>query len=154
MDAAAAILQPHREAALGAEAGNGRRHDRDRSAFGDSARNRAFRLVDDRPRLQRRARALVPRLELNEIEGVVAGVDPRDQAEADDGIEGRDAVGLGEQRIDLARDFVGALDRGGRRKLDVDKAIAIVLFRQEARGQSAAQEPGSGGKQQEDRDHR
>ena len=131
---------------------DGRRHDRDRNAFGDFRSEPGVQVVDDRPRLQRRARSLLPRLELNEIEGVIAGVDPRDQAEADDGIEGQDAFGPGEQRVDLARDFVGALDRGGWRKLDIDKAIAVVLFRQEARGQSAAQEPGSGGKQQEDRD--
>ncbi len=92
--AAAAILQPEREAALRAEAGNRRRHHGERRRLGHEPAQLAVEAVDDRPRVELGLVALVPRLEADEVEAVVAGRDARQQAEAGDRVEVGDAVGV------------------------------------------------------------
>ena len=62
------------------------------AASGISCRNLRVQPVDDRARVQRRLVALVPRLQADEVEAVVRRRDARQQAEADDGVEGADAL--------------------------------------------------------------
>ena len=82
--------------------------------------------------------ALVPRLELHEVEAGVGLRDVREQAEADDRRVALDALGLREDLLDVERDRVGALQRGGVRQLELHEEVALVLVRHERSRQDAA----------------
>ena len=138
--AAAPVLQPEGKAPLAAEARNRGRHDRERRGFRRGRFQLAVQPVHERPRLERRATPLLPGFQLHEVERVVARGHARDQAEPDDRVEVGHAVGLREQGVHLAGDRVGPFERRGRRQLDVQQKVAVVLLREKARGQPVAEE--------------
>ncbi len=86
--------------------------------------------------------ALVPRLQSDEEEGVVAGADEAEQAETDDAGGVLDARGVGENVFDFARDFIGALKRSGIRQLQVDVEVALVFIGKEAGRDFGAEKTG------------
>ena len=63
-------------------------------ASGMVARSLPVQPVHDSPGHQARLAAIVPRIQAHEVERVVAGGHPGEQAEADDGVEVADALGL------------------------------------------------------------
>ena len=79
------------------------------------------------------ALALVPRLERDEVESGVGRRGAGQEAVAGDRLEVLDALGLGQDLLDLLAHRVGALERRGVGELDVDEEVTLVLVRQEAR---------------------
>ena len=150
--ATAAILQPEREAALAAEAGNRRRHDRERHGFRHGPAQLPVQSIDDGARVERRVVTVLPRIELDEVERVVARGHAGQQAEADDGVEVSDALGLLQDRVHLVRHSIGSLEGSRRRQLDVEQRIAVVFFRQEARRQPLPEQTGGHGEQHQHAD--
>src|SRR5262249_41213367 len=121
---AAAILQPEREAAGVAEAGDRRRHEGECVRLWNIAAEFAVEPFEDRPRVVARA-ALIPRLKRDEIEAVVARRDARQQAEPGDGVVGPHALCLGEDLFDLAADEIRSFERRRGRELDVQEEVAL-----------------------------
>src|SRR4029453_7611385 len=103
---AAAILKPEREAALRAEPGDRWRHYGDRSRVRNSASKRAIQSIHDRASVQPGS-ALLPALQSDEVERIVAGGDARQQAEAGDRRVRLHALGLRQHVLDLSADGVG-----------------------------------------------
>ena len=149
--AAAAVLQPEREAALRAETGNRRGHHRKGRRFGHGLTQTRVERVDDRADVEAGA-ALIPRLEADEVERVVARRHAGQKAEAGNRDEVCDAVSLQQRLIDFARDRVRALQRGGRRQLHVEQHVSIVLVGNETRRKAAAEKRGACGERRKQRD--
>src|SRR5262249_7526146 len=86
--------------------------------------------------------AVLPLLQRDEEEGVVARPRQAEEAEPDDAGRRLHPGSLCQQLFDLARGGLSPLQRGGARKLQVQVEESLVFVREEARWQPAAQESG------------
>ena len=137
--AAGAVLQDEVHAARGADAGNGGR----RKSEGHGGRKRGqlgVHPAHDVVVLRLRCGALVPRLERDEEKCVVGRVDLAEQVEADGGSHVFHAGCVHEDLLDLRGHHAGALHRGRVGQLQGGVEIALILFGQEGRGETAAEE--------------
>ena len=140
--AAGAVLQPEREAAGRAQAGDRRRHEAEGAAFGDLGAQALVQAVDQSLGVEAVLVALVPRLERHEEEAVVGRRHVREKAEAGDRVVVLDALRLGEDLLDLAADVVGPLQRRRVGELDVQVEVALVLVGNEAARELLAEAAG------------
>ena len=85
-----------------------------------------------------RGHALVPGIELKEVESGVRSRSVGQQAESGDAVERMNAVRVRQDVIDFVHDGVGALQRGGIRQLHLHERVALIFFRNEAGGQALA----------------
>ncbi len=146
---AAAVLQQEIEAARGAEAGDRRRHERERHRAGKLRQGRAHGALNA-PHVQRFALALIPRLEPAEERTELRAEAVGEHAQPADGVARINAFGLRQNVLDLPEHAVGTLQRRAERQLDVDHEDALILVRHEAAGEHARQ----GSRQQRrDADH-
>src|SRR4029077_6785020 len=139
-----AVLEVKSETSGSAHAGNSRGRKAERKGGWQPAQGPVDASLDGLILLGTRL-ALVPGLEGDKEEGVVAGAYVAEQAEADDAGRVSDARHIGEDLLNLTRHGAGALQRSRIRKLHVDEGIALVFIGQEAGGQTAAKESGANG---------
>ena len=137
---AAAVLEPEREAAAGAEALDGGRLESDDARFQDLRAELSVQAADDRAREHVVALALVPGVEPDEVEGGVRRRGAGEEAEAGDRRDVLDALRLREELLDFLAHRVGPLERGGVGKLDVQEEVALVLVGEKARGKPLAEQ--------------
>src|SRR5438105_11729698 len=84
--------------------------------------------------------ALFPRLEADEEKALITCGSATEQAEAANRIVVLHALGLRQNPLDLFQDLIGSLQRSRRRKLDIQKCVAVILFGQKARREFSADE--------------
>src|SRR5260370_21081340 len=136
---AAAVLQPEREAAGGAEAGNRRRKEREHGGLRDLRFESSIEFCDEARCVSRTCAARLQRLEADEKETVVRGRDIGQQAEASDGAVRPHTFRLAENLLDLAADEIGPLERRCIGQLDIEEEVTLVFIGHETARQLSAE---------------
>src|ERR1700728_3747397 len=97
-------------------------------------------------------RALIPRLERDDKESVVAGANKTEQAEADDAGRVFYTRRIRQNVFDLGRSLRCRLQRSTVGQLQIDVRVALIFIRKEARRHTTAKESGRHAKGQQKHD--
>ena len=148
---AAAVLQQEIESGRGAEPGQGWNVEREYDRLGDG-RELPLQPTHDALHMQGFALALLPRFEPHEDGAVVRLIRAGHRTVAANGLKGFDAVGLGEDFLDLLQHYAGPFERGAGRELGGDAEDSLVFVGDEPGRYDTREKAGADGHRGDDPD--